>query len=43
VTDDRFALVLGGAYNRARVEALLANFHPVAFEERDLALGPKVA
>jgi hypothetical protein len=43
VTDDRFALVLGSGYSRTKVESLLAPFHPVAVEERDLASGQKVA
>jgi hypothetical protein len=43
VTDDRFALVLGGGINRAKVEAFLAKFHPVAVEERELVLGRKLA
>ena len=45
VTDDRFALVLGQTerYNRAKVEAFLTQFHPVAVEERELALGRPVA
>lgn len=39
VTDDRFALVLGQTkvgFNRQAAEALLAPFHPVSIQDRDL-------
>jgi Protein of unknown function (DUF3341) len=42
VTDDRFALVIGSSQaglDRPAVEALLAGFHPVSVEERELTVG----
>jgi hypothetical protein len=40
VTDDRFALVLRPTgSNRQAVDALLARFHPVSVEERDMTTG----
>jgi hypothetical protein len=43
VTDDRFALAIrasGERFDRVAVDALLAPFHPVHIEERDLAGDP---
>ena len=41
VTDDRFALAIGqtGGVDRAFVEKLFSQFHPVTFEERDVISG----
>jgi hypothetical protein len=42
VTDDRFALVLSqtkAGFNRTAAEALLARFHPVSIQERDMTIG----
>jgi hypothetical protein len=44
VTDDRFALVIrpaGAGHDRPAIEALLARFHPVSVDERDLAISAR--